>query len=53
MFIYNPTDRISAKQILRHPYFDDLDKKELPASDYDGTLVLPSPTGVDENSYPS
>jgi hypothetical protein len=26
-----PTKRINAKSILRHPYFDDLDKRSLPA----------------------
>jgi len=40
MFVYNPTDRISAKAMLRHPYFSDLDKNSLPAGMYDGTLIL-------------
>ncbi|KAL3097486.1 hypothetical protein niasHS_003934 [Heterodera schachtii] len=40
MFLYNPVDRISAKDILKHIYFKDLDKRKLPAGDYDGTLVL-------------
>ncbi len=31
MLIYNPAERISAKQALHHPYFDDLDKQTLPA----------------------
>ena len=31
MLIYNPAERISAKQALCHPYFDDLDKQTLPA----------------------
>jgi serine/threonine protein kinase len=26
MLKYNPAERISAKQALNHPYFDDLDK---------------------------
>lgn len=30
-FVYNPAHRISAKQALGHPYFDDLDKESLPA----------------------
>ncbi|GCB63988.1 cyclin-dependent kinase 1 [Scyliorhinus torazame] len=30
--IYNPARRISAKEALRHPYFDDLDKSNLPAN---------------------
>ncbi len=41
MFVYDPAGRISAKAILKHRFFDDLDKKSLPAGDYDGTLVLP------------
>ena len=28
MLVYEPAKRISAKQALRHPYFDDLDKSE-------------------------
>lgn len=47
MLIYNPTDRISAKEILKHSYFEDLDKSRLPAGDYDGALILP-----DENIFP-
>lgn len=31
MLIYMPSQRISAKAILEHPYFDDLDKRSLPA----------------------
>ncbi|XP_038678188.1 cyclin-dependent kinase 1 [Scyliorhinus canicula] len=30
--IYDPARRISAKGVLRHPYFDDLDKSNLPAN---------------------
>jgi cyclin-dependent kinase 1 len=30
--IYDPAKRISAKALLVHPYFDDLDKSTLPAS---------------------
>lgn len=29
--VYDPTRRISAKEALKHPYFDDLDKSTLPA----------------------
>ncbi|XP_071391057.1 cyclin-dependent kinase 1 isoform X2 [Centroberyx affinis] len=32
MLIYNPPKRISARQAMTHPYFDDLDKSTLPAS---------------------
>ena len=28
MLVYEPAKRISAKQALRHPYFDDLDKSQ-------------------------
>jgi len=31
MLIYMPSERINAKSILKHPYFDDLDKRSLPA----------------------
>ncbi|KAI1733281.1 protein kinase domain-containing protein [Ditylenchus destructor] len=40
-FVYDPCKRISAKEMLKHAYFNDLNKKSLPAGDYDGTLVLP------------
>jgi serine/threonine protein kinase len=40
MLIYNPTERISAKQMLKHQFFNDLDKSQLPAGAYDGTLML-------------
>lgn len=33
--IYDPTQRISAKEALQHPYFDDLDKSTLPAKNWD------------------
>ncbi|KAK0406770.1 hypothetical protein QR680_018793 [Steinernema hermaphroditum] len=39
MFIYYPVERISCKKILKHPYFDDLDKSVLPAGVYDGTQL--------------
>uniref|UniRef100_A0A1I7YIU7 Protein kinase domain-containing protein n=1 Tax=Steinernema glaseri TaxID=37863 RepID=A0A1I7YIU7_9BILA len=39
MFIYNPVDRISCKQVLQHPYFNDLDKTSLPAGAYDGSTL--------------
>ena len=31
MLLYDPSKRISSKQALLHPYFDDLDKNTLPA----------------------
>jgi len=40
MLRYDPADRIQAKYILKHPYFDDLDRATLPDPNYDGTLVL-------------
>ncbi|KAI1728151.1 protein kinase domain-containing protein [Ditylenchus destructor] len=39
--IYNPIERISAKDMLKHRFFNSLDKKTLPDSNYDGTLILP------------
>lgn len=32
MLIYNPPERISAREAMTHPYFDDLDKSTLPAA---------------------
>lgn len=40
MLIYDPALRVTAKKILHHPYFDDLDKTKMPAGAYDGTLQL-------------
>ena len=34
MLIYDPVDRISAKAILRHRYFNDLDKSGLPSKNF-------------------
>ena len=31
MLVYMPSERINARDILRHPYFSDLDKRSLPA----------------------
>uniref|UniRef100_A0A914CWV6 Protein kinase domain-containing protein n=1 Tax=Acrobeloides nanus TaxID=290746 RepID=A0A914CWV6_9BILA len=42
MLIYDPAARISTKDILKSPYFKNLDKRILPAGDYDGTLILPN-----------
>ncbi|VDN05166.1 unnamed protein product [Thelazia callipaeda] len=41
MLIYNPQERITAKELLKSSYFDDIDRKKLLDSKYDGTLVLP------------
>ena len=30
MLVYLPSLRINAQSILKHPYFDDLDKRQLP-----------------------
>lgn len=38
MLVYTPSQRISAKNILKHPYFDDLDKRSLPAPIVDDVL---------------
>eukprot|EP00093_Oithona_nana_P007721 07721.XXX_53507_55065_1 [CDS] Oithona nana genome sequencing. len=42
MLVYDPSKRISAKQALKHPYFDDLDKSDLPAKP--GQFDIPIPT---------
>ncbi len=42
MLHYDPLDRIQAKYILKHPYFDGLDRAKLPDANYDGELILPS-----------
>uniref|UniRef100_A0A8C7XVW3 Cyclin-dependent kinase 1 n=1 Tax=Oryzias sinensis TaxID=183150 RepID=A0A8C7XVW3_9TELE len=36
MLIYNPPKRISAREAMTHPYFDDLDKSTLPAACING-----------------
>jgi cyclin-dependent kinase 1 len=41
MLIYDPNDRISAKNAMKHPYFYDLDKTKLPDQNTSGELVLP------------
>ncbi|TKR62239.1 hypothetical protein L596_026227 [Steinernema carpocapsae] len=38
-FIYYPVERVSCKTILKHPYFDDLDRSTLPAGAYDGSTL--------------
>ncbi|CAD5219974.1 unnamed protein product [Bursaphelenchus okinawaensis] len=44
MFEYDPMNRISTRDILNHPYFDDLDASKLPAGNYRGKLQLPDRT---------
>lgn len=39
MLIYDPAKRISAKQALIHPYFDDLDKSTLPSSQMQSQFI--------------
>uniref|UniRef100_A0A915PJQ3 Protein kinase domain-containing protein n=1 Tax=Setaria digitata TaxID=48799 RepID=A0A915PJQ3_9BILA len=41
MLTYDPKERISAKKLLKDPYFSDVDRRKLPAGDYDGS----TPTG--------
>ncbi|EFO23943.2 CMGC/CDK/CDC2 protein kinase [Loa loa] len=41
MLTYDPKKRISAKKLLKDPYFDDVDRTKLPAGDYDGSAVPP------------
>ena len=40
MLIYDPAKRISAKRALKHKYFESLDKKSLPAGDFNGQMIL-------------
>ncbi|KAL3994337.1 Protein kinase domain family protein [Acanthocheilonema viteae] len=42
LLTYDPAKRASAKQLLKHPYYSDVDRSKLPAPDYDGTLQVPS-----------
>lgn len=42
MLTFDPAKRISAKQCLQHPYFDDLDKMELPAKPGEFEIPVPS-----------
>ena len=41
MLVYDPSKRISAKRALLHPYFDDLDKKSLPAKPGQYQIKIP------------
>ena len=41
MLVYDPSKRISAKRALLHPYFDDLDKKALPAKPGQYQIKIP------------
>ena len=43
MLEYNPARRISARDALKHPYFDDLNKSELPAKPGQFDIVPPPP----------
>ena len=43
MLEYNPARRISARDALKHPYFDDLDKSALPAKPGQFDIVPPPP----------
>ena len=38
--VYNPAKRISAKEALKHPYFDDLDKTTLPAKPGEYEIIV-------------
>ncbi|VDK74897.1 unnamed protein product [Litomosoides sigmodontis] len=39
MLTYDPMARISAKKLLKDPYFNDVDRSKLPAGDFDGSPV--------------
>lgn len=38
--IYDPVERISTKDLLHHPYFDNVDIRKIPAGNYRGELSL-------------
>ncbi|MCP9266463.1 Cyclin-dependent kinase 1 [Dirofilaria immitis] len=41
MLNYDPNERTSAKKLLKDPYFNDVDRKKLPAGDFDGSSIPP------------
>jgi serine/threonine protein kinase len=43
MLIYDPAARMTAKEILQHAYFDNLDKSALPASKFKDQFVAFTP----------
>ncbi|EFO27791.1 CMGC/CDK/CDC2 protein kinase [Loa loa] len=42
LLTYDPAKRVSAKQLLKHPYYSDVDRSKLPDPNYDGTLPMPA-----------
>ncbi|VIO85888.1 cell division control protein 2 homolog, putative [Brugia malayi] len=40
MIKYNPAERISAKELLKNPYFNDIDWEKLTAAGYDNAIKL-------------
>uniref|UniRef100_A0A0K0FPH2 Cyclin-dependent kinase 1 (inferred by orthology to a human protein) n=1 Tax=Strongyloides venezuelensis TaxID=75913 RepID=A0A0K0FPH2_STRVS len=40
MLIYDPQNRANVKDILKHNFFNDLDKKKLPCGDYNGDIFI-------------
>ncbi|VBB25314.1 unnamed protein product [Acanthocheilonema viteae] len=40
MITYDPAQRVSAKQLLKHPYFNNIDKTKVVVCDYDRALKL-------------
>ncbi|CAG9536257.1 unnamed protein product [Cercopithifilaria johnstoni] len=41
LLTYDPAKRASAKELLKHPYYSDVDRSKLPAYNYDGTIRMP------------
>ncbi|KAI6214243.1 hypothetical protein M3Y94_00244800 [Aphelenchoides besseyi] len=37
---YDPVKRLNTRELLKHPYFDDLDTSAMPAGNYRGEMVL-------------
>lgn len=41
LLTYDPAKRATAKELLKHSYYSDVDRSKLPDPDYDGSIRLP------------